>query len=113
MTTYRKWDIVLVRFPFTDLTTAKKRPVLVVSPDRYNRSGQVLVVAFITSRIDVTSRYGDYLIQSWKKSGLPRPSLLRMKLATIDGAIIEKRIGRLVTAERKAVLNILNSFFIE
>jgi mRNA interferase MazF len=113
MTTYRKWDIVLVRFPFTDLTTAKKRPVLVVSPNAYNQLGQDLVVAFITSRTDITARYGDHPIQSWKQSGLPKPSLLRMKFATIDGAIIEKKIGRLVAAERKPVLDILKRFFTE
>lgn len=113
MTTYRKWDIVLVRFPFTDLTTAKKRPVLVVSQDTYNQSGQDLVAAFITSRTNVTTRYGDHPIQSWKQSGLPKPSLLRMKFATIDCAIVEKKIGRLAAAERRAVLGVLSRFFTE
>lgn len=113
MTTYRKWDIVLVRFPFTDLSTAKKRPVLIVSPDTYNRSGQDLVVVFITSRTDVNARYGDHPIQSWKQSGLPKPSLLRMKFATIDGAIVEKKTGRLAASERKPVLGVLSRFFTE
>ena len=35
--TYDKWDIVLVPFPFTDLTTLKKRPAVIVSPDEYNK----------------------------------------------------------------------------
>jgi mRNA interferase MazF len=113
MTVYRKWDIVLVRFPFTNLTTAKKRPVLVVSPDTYNLSGPDRVVAFITSRTDVSARYGDHRIRSWKQSGLPKPSLMRMKFATIDCAIIEKKIGRLVAVERKSVLNVLRKFFLE
>jgi len=109
----KKWDIVLVRFPFTDLTTAKKRPALVLSPDKYNRSGRDLVVAFITSHTDISARCGDHPIQSWKQSGLPKPSLLRMKFATIDNAIVEKRIGRLAAAEREAVGGVLKGFFIE
>ena len=43
-------DIVLVRFPFTDLSAAKQRPALVISPDAYAvRHGDVVVLA-LTSR---------------------------------------------------------------
>jgi len=41
MTPCRKWDIIIVPFPFTDLTTVKKRPALVVSPDNYNNSNSL------------------------------------------------------------------------
>ncbi len=51
MTPCSCWDIVLVPFPFTDLTTSKKRPALVVSPDSYN-SGPDVIIAFITSQLD-------------------------------------------------------------
>jgi mRNA interferase MazF len=113
MTAYRKWDILLVPFPFTDLTSAKKRPALVVSPDVYNRSGPDLVIAFITSQTDVRPRPGDYRIRTWKESGLPKPSLLRMKFATIDREIVLKKIGRLQQAEQSNVRGVLAEFFAE
>lgn len=48
-TTYKKWDIVLVPFPFTDLTTSKKRPGLVISPEEYNKGSDILI-SFITTK---------------------------------------------------------------
>jgi mRNA interferase MazF len=112
MIPYRKWDIILVPFPFTDLTTVKNRPALVVSPDSYNKSGSDVVVVFITSRLDLSSRPGDHRIRFWKQSGLPKPSLLRMKFATIDQAIISKKLGRLFEKEHSAVRAAFRGFFL-
>ena len=47
---YKRGDVVLVRFPFTDLTTTKKRPALVISTDLYNQSQINLIIAAITSQ---------------------------------------------------------------
>ena len=93
-TVYKKGDIVLVPFPFTNLKTIKKRPGLIISPDEYNTKADV-VIAFITSNLKVEPRIGDYLIKEWEQANLPKPSLLRMKFATIDKSIIVKKLGRL------------------
>ena len=46
MTTFEPGDVVLVRFPFTDLTALKKRPALIVSPSEFSkRNGDVVIVA--------------------------------------------------------------------
>ena len=49
-TRYRRGDIVLVPFPFTDLSSTKKRPALVVSPDKFNEHAQDVVLVAITSQ---------------------------------------------------------------
>ncbi len=105
-----RWDIILVPFPFTDLTTSKKRPALVISPDNYNR-GQDLIIAFITSQLNTKPRPGDYLIGAWRESGLPKPSMLRMKIATIDRNIVIKKLGVLVADEYNAVRDAIIDFF--
>jgi len=94
ITIYKKWDIILVPFPFTDLTTKRKRPALIISPDEYNTKFDV-VIAFITSKLDSEYRIGDYKILEWEKSNLPKPSMIRMKFATVDKSIIVKSIGKL------------------
>jgi len=49
-TRYRRGDIVLLSFPFTDLSSSKRRPALVISPDSYNEQGQDVVLIAITSQ---------------------------------------------------------------
>ena len=107
---YKKWEIVLVPFPFTDLTTTKKRPALIISPNEYNDKFDV-IIAFITSKLDLEYRIGDYNIQEWEKSNLPKPSMLRMKFATIDKSIIIKRFGILSENDVKEFTKLLINFF--
>ena len=110
MTPCSRWDIVLVPFPFTDLTTSKKRPALVVSPDSYN-SGPDVVIAFITSQLNTPPRPGDHPITDWQASGLPKPSQMRMKLATISRCIVIKKLGHLTSAEVNRVQSVISRFF--
>lgn len=107
---YNKWDIVLVPFPFTDLKTLKKRPALIVSPDEYNKNLDV-VIAFITSNLDSEYRIGDYKIQNWQESNLPKPSMIRMKFATVDKSIILKKLGKLSEKDVIEFKRILVDFF--
>jgi len=110
MTPCSCWDIVLVPLPFTDLTTSKKRPALVVSPDSYN-SGSDVIIAFITSQLNTLPRPGDHLIIDWQASGLPKPSRLRMKLATISRRIVIKKLGHLAATEKSRVQTVMSRFF--
>ena len=105
-----QWDIILVPFPFTNLMTTKKRPALVISPDEYN-CGQDLVMAFITSQIGVKAKPGDHLIERWRESGLPKPSMLRMKIATIERKIVIRKLGCLAKLEQVSVSEVIQNFF--
>src|SRR5438067_7793794 len=48
---FSQGDVVLVPFPFTDLTAIKQRPALVLSPERFNNVRADLAVAALTSQI--------------------------------------------------------------
>ena len=64
-----KWKIVLVPFPFTNLTAAKLRPALVIY-----ESERDVVVAFISSKIPTRLSEADILVtkekQGFKETGL-------------------------------------------
>lgn len=85
-------SIVLVPFPFTNLTSAKLRPALVISS---NLKAKDVVVAFISSQQKIKS---GVLVTSdmkeFSKSGLKVDSLIRFdKLATLNKKIILGQLG--------------------
>ena len=91
---YRPGDIVLVRFPFTNLESEKKRPALVISETSYSTNLKLYLMAMITSQIEAPEISGDLLIHEWQKSGLLYPSRLRLaKMATIEDSLIDKKMG--------------------
>ena len=107
---YKKWDIILVSFPFTDLKSSKKRPALIISPDEYNQKVDV-IIAYITSKMDQDYKTGDYHIKEWEDANLPKPSMIRMKFATIDKTIIKKRLGRLSESDANSFKKEFSAFF--
>jgi mRNA interferase MazF len=64
-------DIVLLRFPFTDNQTFKRRPALIIND--YNDGD--IIVCRITSQIYNSQQ--DVFIELWEKSGLKLPSVIR------------------------------------
>jgi mRNA interferase MazF len=89
-------EVALVRFPFTDLAAAKKRPALVLAHTARSPRYRLVTVAMITSQVEAMKLDGDVLLADWKVAGLLHPSLLRLaKVATIDAELIDKTIGRL------------------
>ncbi len=99
---YKRGDVVLVRFPFTDLTTTKRRPALVISTELYNQSQINLIIAAITSQTR-RSDIGDCLIQNWREAGLVKPSQVKAVIATIEQNLVLKKLGTLAPNDMEIV----------
>ncbi|MBN1630683.1 MAG: type II toxin-antitoxin system PemK/MazF family toxin [Thermoleophilia bacterium] len=104
---FEQWDVVVVPFPFADESTQKRRPALVVSTARdFGDFSGHSVLAMITSAghqpwpLDVP-------ISDLTAAGLPAPSLVRMKLFTIDDRLVERRVGSLAATDAAAVADTL------
>ena len=89
---YKRGEIVLIPVPFSDLTSTKKRPVLVVSNTAHNFSSPDMIVVAITSNI---IQNGIIIEASDLTVGvLPKKSLIRCdKIYTLEQGIVIKRFG--------------------
>ena len=110
-TAYRQGDIVLVSFPFTDLTSFKRRPALIVSPDPFN-AGEDLVMAAITSRIADDPNAVHLWRGDFAEGELPKASMVKTtKLFTMHSSRVVKRICALRIEKLEEVLASLRRFF--
>ncbi len=97
-------EIVLVKFPFSDLETSKKRPALVMSRSDLTEKVGVVTIAMITSKMEGLRFPGDCKIGDWESAGLLHPSLVRLaKMATIDADLVDKSLGQLGAADIKGI----------
>ena len=96
----RQGDIVLINFPFSDRTSSKVRPALVISNDAHNDRDDDRLFVLISSNMRVRSE-ADLLLGNddpdFSSSGLKYPSVLRCsKLLYLDSTKLRtKRLGRL------------------
>ena len=106
MTAYRFGDIVLVPFPFTDQTTTKKRPAVVVSSEEYNIGRPDLIIMAITSRLHQVDKLWEKLVSDWQGAGLIKPSIFKPILTTIENTLVIKQLGTLQHEDRH-ILNLI------
>jgi mRNA interferase MazF len=93
-------DVVLVRFPFTELAATKKRPALLLAQTARSARHQLATVAMITSQVEGLTLPGDVRLGEWKSAGLLHPSILRLaKIATIDGDLVDTTLGHLARSD--------------
>jgi len=102
MTSYKRGDIVLVSFIFSDETGAKQRPALIVSADTYNNARQEIIISAITSRTDRILT-GDYLVKNWKAAGLLAPSVVTGIVRTIKQSMIVRKLGTMSSSDLKEI----------
>lgn len=89
-----KGDIVLIQFPFTDLSASKLRPAVVLS-----HSDMDVMVCFITTRL-VPATEIDIVLNPSFINGLRKTSLVRVnKIATLEKRLIKGLLGKLDNEE--------------
>ena len=93
---YRQGEIVIVPFPFSDLSSIKQRPVLVLSKNNYNETAEDIITCGMTSNIK-DSKYS-VLIENKNliEGKIPKLSRVKVdKLFTINQDVVKKKVGRI------------------
>jgi mRNA interferase MazF len=103
MTPYEFGNIVLVPFPFTDQTTTKKRPAVVISSNAYNLERPDVIIMAVTSQIKSPPVIGEILIQAWQTAGLLKPSAIKPIISTIEKTLIIRSMGSLTDKDWAAL----------
>jgi mRNA interferase MazF len=101
-----KGDIVLITFPFTDLSGNKLRPavILIDSPTD-------ITLCFITTQTQWQETF-DIIIEPSETNGLRKHSLIRTnKIATLDKTLAKGLLGKLTQKEIEQLNKNLRSIF--
>ena len=89
-----KGDIVLITFPFTDLSGSKLRPAVILTDTNAD-----LTVCFVTTQIQWQESTDVTLLPNLTNR-LKKQSLIRTsKIATLDRSLVKGLLGRLTTNE--------------
>ena len=101
-------EIVLVPIPFTDLSSVRRRPVIDISNDEYNRTTADSIVVAMTSNPAAT-KFSFTITSSDLESGtLNHPGRVRVdKIYTLSQSIIVKTFGRVNAATLIRIRQIL------
>ena len=92
-------DVILIRYPFSNLTNAKIRPAVVVNAPHIS---QDVIIVPLTSRV-MGLLAGEFILQHWQQSGLNVPSAVKRGLYTVEERLIVKTVGQLTAIDEQAL----------
>ena len=99
MPSFSKNEVILVCYPFSDLTAVKIRPAVVVN-DRHAFADYLIVP--LTSRTNCLGA-GEFALADWRAAGLNMPSAVKWGVYTVHGSLVLKSVGRLSSQDAQQV----------
>jgi len=103
-------DILLIPVPFTDLSSQKQRPVVVISIDNYNNKHLDIVVVAMTS--NPSEDEYSFMVENVDllKGILKRPSRIRVdKIYTLSQSIAVHKFGAVKPATLERIRTMLQT----
>lgn len=112
-TMLKQGDIILIPVPFTDLTSQKKRPAVIISTTAYNEKNDDIVVVALTSNVEDRDFSIILTTEDLEQGSLKVTSMIRAdKIYTLSKSIVLKTFGQvkpdILPKIRDAVLKLIN-----
>ncbi len=107
MPNYSKPSVILIRYPFSDLSGAKVRPAVVVNTPHIS---QDLLIVPVTHRT-IGLLAGEFVLSDWKGAGLNVPSAAKRGVYTIHQSLVIKVVGQLVPTDVQHLEQSLREWF--
>jgi mRNA interferase MazF len=91
MPNYSKNVIILVRYPFSDLSNAKVRPAVIVNAPH---SSQDILIVPLTSKTGALLD-GEFVLSNWAAAGLNVVTAVKRGIYTVNRSLVVKTVGKL------------------
>ena len=91
MPNYSKNIVILVRYPFSDLSNAKVRPAVIVNAPH---SFQDILIVPLTSKTGSLLE-GEFVLADWATAGLNVVTAVKRGIYTVNRSLVIKTVGKL------------------
>lgn len=95
MPSFSRHDVVLVRYPFSDLTGAKVRPAVIIGT---SHGSQDVFIVPLTSKT-TSLLQGEFALADWQEAGLNVPSAVKRGVYTVHESLVVKKVGKISDAD--------------
>ncbi|MDB9525697.1 type II toxin-antitoxin system PemK/MazF family toxin [Oscillatoria sp. CS-180] len=95
MPSYSKRDVILVRYSFSDLSSSKVRPAVVIST---SHPSQDILITPLTSKT-VSLLAGEFVLSEWAVAGLNVATAVKRGVYTVHESLVIKVISQLVKVD--------------
>jgi mRNA interferase MazF len=106
MPSYSKGDVVLVKYPFSDLSDFKVRPAVVINAP--HPSSDVFLVPLTSKTSNLLN--GEFVLNNWKSAGLNVTSAVKRGIFTVQENLILKSVGQISSADANGLERSLRSW---
>ncbi|MGW8258352.1 MAG: type II toxin-antitoxin system PemK/MazF family toxin, partial [Thermoguttaceae bacterium] len=95
MPSFSKNDLVLIRYPFSEMTGSKVRPAVILSNPHISDEYLVAPLTSKTTKL----RDGEFVLANWSSAGLNVPSAVKRGIYTVHSSLLLKQVGHLSTRD--------------
>ena len=95
MPNYSKNIVILVRYPFSDLSNAKVRPAVIVNAP--HSSEDILIVPLTSKTGSLLD--GEFVLDDWAAAGLNVVTAVKRGIYTVNRSLVIKTVGKLADVD--------------